>query len=117
MGKNRMEQRRIAEAAERMEKDAPKTKKKTAKKRKTTKRKTTTRRTKATTLERKRMIWCVFNGSMKEEARFPYDEREAAEEKMEALRAKATKKLYFLQPIKEAIPDAPPREEDDEDEE
>ena len=39
---------------------------------------------------------------MKEEARFPYDQREAAEERLEQLRSKG-KKMYFIQPIKELI--------------
>ncbi len=39
---------------------------------------------------------------MKEEARFPYDQRSAAEERLEQLRAKG-KKMYFIQPIKELI--------------
>ena len=43
---------------------------------------------------------------MKEEARFPYDQKEAAEEKLDQLRAKATKKLYFLQPVKEPLSDS-----------
>jgi hypothetical protein len=52
--------------------------------------------------ERKRLIWGVFSGSLKEEARFPYDQRAAAEERLEQLRAKG-KKNYFIQPIKEVI--------------
>lgn len=52
--------------------------------------------------ERKRMIWGVFSGTMKEEARFPYDQRAAAEERLEVLRSKG-KKMYFIQPIKEPI--------------
>ncbi len=36
--------------------------------------------------------------SMKEEGRFPYDQREAAEEKIELLRQKS-KKMYFIQPF------------------
>jgi hypothetical protein len=52
--------------------------------------------------ERKRLLWGVFSGSLKEEARFPYDQRAAAEERLEQLRAKG-KKNYFIQPIKEVI--------------
>lgn len=55
-------------------------------------------------IARKRMIWVVYNGSMKEEGRFPYDQRAAAEEKIEALRQKS-KKLYFIHPVKEVIGD------------
>lgn len=56
--------------------------------------------------ERKRLIWGVFSGSLKEEARFPYDQRAAAEERLEQLRAKG-KKSYFIQPIKEVISASP----------
>ncbi len=51
---------------------------------------------------RKRLIWIVYSGSMKEEGRFPYHERAAAEEKIEQLKLKS-KKLYFIQPLKEII--------------
>jgi hypothetical protein len=60
------------------------------------------KRTKEKAVVRKRLIWVVYNGSMKEEGRFPYDQRAAAEEKIEALRQKS-KKLYFIQPVKEVI--------------
>lgn len=106
MSKNRLELRRMAEAAERAEKTGATPAKKTTKKRKTKARKTATRRTKEKTLARRRIVWCIYNGSMKEEARFPYDQRDAAEEKLQALQAKATKKLYFLQPLKEVLSDA-----------
>src|SRR5262245_58306155 len=59
-------------------------------------------RRKAKAAERKRLIWGVFSGSLKEEARFPYDQRAAAEERLEQLRAKG-KKNYFIQSIKEVI--------------
>ncbi len=109
MGKNRLELRRMAEAAEAAEKQKKASGatdgKKTPKKRKAaTKRKTATRKTKDRAHQRKRMVWCVFNGSMKEEGRFPYDQKEAAEAKLELLRSKS-KKLYFLQPVKEALGD------------
>lgn len=64
------------------------------------------KRTKEKTIARKRLVWVVFNGSMKEEGRFPYDQRAAAEEKIEQLKLKAGKKLYFIQPVKEVIGDA-----------
>ena len=60
------------------------------------------KRTKEKAVARKRLIWVVYNGSMKEEGRFPYDQKAAAEEKIEALRQKS-KKLYFIQPVKEVI--------------
>jgi hypothetical protein len=105
MGKNRLELRRMAEAAEKQKTATGATDGKTTKKRKAaTKRKTATRKTKDRARQRKRVVWCVFNGSMKEEGRFPYDQKEAAEAKLELLRSKS-KKLYFLQPVKEAIGD------------
>ena len=102
---SRLELRKMAEAAEAQEAAKGTTKKK----KKVTKRKT--RRTKAKTVIKKRLIWVVFNGSMKEESRFPYAERAAAEEKLEQLRAKSTKRLYYIQAVKEEISDAPPVEE------
>ncbi len=104
MGKNRLEMRRMVEAAEKQKKATGAADgKKPAKKRKAaTKRKTASRKSKDRAHQRKRMVWCVFNGSMKEEGRFPYDKKEEAEAKLELLRSKS-KKLYFLQPVKEAI--------------
>ena len=54
---------------------------------------------------RKMKMWAVYNGNLKEEGRYNYEERDRAEEKLESLRAKATKKLYFLQPIKVPLSD------------
>lgn len=70
------------------------------------KRATTTKakRTKEKPAVRKRLIWVLYNGSMKEEGRFPYDQRAEAEEKLELLRSKS-KKLYFIHPVKEVIGD------------
>lgn len=51
---------------------------------------------------RKRLIWVVYSGSMKEEGRFTYDQLDAAKERIEALKLKS-KKLYFIQPVKEII--------------
>lgn len=108
---SRMDKRLEAEAVEAMEKSSG-GKKKTA----TTKAKTTRKKAKA--VERKRLVWGVFSGTLKEEARFPYNERPQAEEKLEQLRQKS-KKLYFIQPIKELITDgsAQPRPFLDDDEE
>ncbi|MBT4864079.1 MAG: hypothetical protein HON53_03020 [Planctomycetaceae bacterium] len=106
---SRLDKRREVEAADALEKsesDGAGTKKKKAAKKKTAK-KATTRRTKTKAPQRKRLVWAVFSGSMKEEARFPYDQRKDAEKKLEQLRAKATKKMYFIQPVKEPLPDAP----------
>lgn len=100
--KSRVDMRREAEAAEALdkaeEKAAPKKKAKA-------KRKTATKKSRAKEEPRRRLIWAIFNGSMKEEARFDYGSRAEAEEKLEALRAKANKKLYFLQPLKVPLTD------------
>jgi len=112
---SRLELRKQAEAAEAMDaeidievddagdEDAPKKKKKAVKKKTATRAK----RLKTKAVVRKRLVWGVFSSSMKEEARFPYAEREAAEQRAEALTQK-NKRTYFVQPIKEPIPDAPP---------
>ena len=100
MASKRMEMRRQVEAAEaRGSLDAPvkKTKKAAG---------TKTKRVKEKVQARKRLVWVVYNGSMKEEGRFPYDQRAAAEEKIELLRQKS-KKMYFIQPLKEIIGEAP----------
>jgi hypothetical protein len=60
------------------------------------------KRTKEKVLARKRLVWVVYSGSMKEEGRFAYDQLEAAHEKIEQLKLKS-KKLYFIQPVKEIL--------------
>lgn len=97
---SRLELRRQAEAAN------PQTaSEKGAKKRKGDKepRKKPARRAKSKISERKRLMWAVFNGSMKEEGRFPIDQRDAAEERVAQLKIKSPKKIFFIQTIKEAI--------------
>ena len=106
---SRLKLRREVEAAEEKKKTAKKTKTKT--KAKTTKKKAVRKKAKPKTPARKRLIWGVFSGNLKEQARFPYDQRAAAEEKIKQLRARSTKKMFFIQPIKETITDMP---EDDE---
>lgn len=104
MGRSRLEERKIAEAAEKRTTPAKKKKAKRA----TKKRKTTTRAKRAKDApQRKKLVWAVFSANMKEEGRFAYDERDKAEEKLTALRAKS-KKLYFIQPLKEVLADAEP---------
>ena len=76
------------------------TTKKTAKK--TVKKKKTTKRKKSAAEARKRVVWVVFNNNMKEEGRFPYDQRKEAEKKIEQL-AQKSKKPFFIQPVKEVI--------------
>ena len=97
---SRLAKRREAEAADALddEEAAPKKKKKAAKK-KTTR----ARAKKKDVLERRRIVWAIYSGTMKEDSRFPYDQRAEADAKLEALRAKS-KKTYFLQALKEPIP-------------
>ncbi len=91
-----MKLREEAEAAETLGK------KKKATKKKATRKKATKRTKKVIAPERKRLVWAIFSSSMKEEARFPYDQRQAAETKLAQLLAKG-KRLYFIQPVKETI--------------
>jgi hypothetical protein len=104
---NRRELRDQADAAEKLEKSAggeagavEKKKGKDPKKKAAAKPK----RAKAKVIVRKRMLWGVFSSSMKEEGRFPYSDREAAEAKATDLAARH-KRTYFVQPIKEPLPD------------
>jgi hypothetical protein len=106
---SRLSKRREVEAAEAQ--GATKTKKR----KKASKKKATTRR-KVKSTERKRLVWGVFSSSLKEEARFPYDQRKEAEKKLQALLDKG-KRMYFLQPIKEVITDSPAKDEKDSGEE
>jgi hypothetical protein len=106
---SRMELRRQAEAAAEAG-IAPDKGKKRVKAKEGTK-KPTTRRAKTKVAERKRLMWAVYNGSMKEEGRFAYDARDAAEEKVQQLKLKSPKKIFFIQAIKETIiPPAKPAE-------
>lgn len=99
---SRILQKRLeAEAAEKLGKTAKK--KKATKKKATRKKAKSTRKRKTKTTERKKIFWGVFSGTLKEEGRFAYDERDKAEEKLAALRNRSTKKLYFIQPIKETL--------------
>jgi hypothetical protein len=99
---SRLELRKQAEAAAAQGGDG-----KDAKKKKEAKKKPT-RRAKTKAAERKRLMWAVFNSNMKEEGRFPYDQRDAAEERIEQLKAKSAKKLFFIQTVKEVITEAAP---------
>jgi hypothetical protein len=51
--------------------------------------------------------WGVFDGGMKQVAIFPYNQRDAAEKKLGELLAKQ-KGVYFLQIVKEAMPEPEP---------
>jgi hypothetical protein len=98
---SRLELRRQAEAAE-GQPATEKAGKKRVKKEKEPGKKPV-RRSKSKVAERKRLMWAVFNGSMKEEGRFPFDQREAAEERIVQLKIKSPKKSFFIQAIKETI--------------
>jgi len=109
---SRLEKRKEGEAAEKLgkkttKKKAASTRKKTTAKK--TKKKKASKRTKSE--ERRRLVWAIYNGNMKEEARFPYDQRKQAEQKLDQLKSKG-KRLYFIQPMKEVIVDTPPDEAD-----
>ena len=56
---------------------------------------------------RMRACWGVFDGGMKEVAVFDYNQRAAAEEKLAALRGKQ-KGVYFLQIVKQPMPEVAP---------
>ena len=75
-------------------------KKKTARKKRTAKKKAPLRR---------KIVWGVYSSSMKEEARFPFEERTQAEKKASQLKARS-KKMYWVQPIKEEIVEEPEEE-------
>ncbi len=105
-GKKLLELRKQAEAAEAAEKDKEaKPKKaaraKTPKEPKAAKKKAV-RRTREKPEVKKRAIWVIYSNSMKEEGRYPYNQKAAAEERLEALRARS-KRLYWLQMVKELI--------------
>jgi len=104
MSKSRLELRKMNEAAEASEpvdetEEAASPKKKP---RKTAKRKASSRRSREKPPERKRAVWMIYSSSMKEEGRFPYDQKEAAEERLATLQGKG-KKVYFMQMVKELI--------------
>src|SRR5436190_1561372 len=62
------------------------------------------KRSKAKIIVRKRLLWGVFSSSLKEEGRYPYADRDAAEARAADLAAKH-KRTYFVQPIKEPLPE------------
>lgn len=102
---SRLELRRQAEAAEAQGTEAtPAEPAKGKKKEPAAKKKAAprARRAKTKAQVRKRLVWGVFSSSMKEEGRFPYAEREAADAKAATL-AEKHKRTYFVQPIKEII--------------
>lgn len=106
---NRRELREQAEAAEKRGVTTPddvEVGEKTGKTKEKKKAVAKPKRAKAKIIIRKRLIWGVFSGTMKEEGRFPYADREGAENRAAELTAKH-KKTYFVQPIKEPLGDKP----------
>lgn len=58
--------------------------------------------------QRRRLVWIVYSSTMREEGRFPFYERDKAEERLQQLLSKG-KRRYFIQPIKETLnPDGTP---------
>jgi hypothetical protein len=94
---NRKEMRKVAEAAE------AKDKTKEAKTPVVRKKKVGSRRSKSAAAERKRMVWVIYNGAQKEEARYAYADKEQADEKLAQLSAKSSKRMFYIQPIKELL--------------
>lgn len=88
--------------------EAPVVKKKRATKEGAVKKKPAVRakRSKIKAPVRKRLIWGVFSSSLKEEGRFPYADREAADNRAAELTAKH-RKTFFVQPIKEPLAGGP----------
>lgn len=102
MAKSRLELRKMHDAAEAAgisDNDSEETPKK---KKKATRKKAATRKVREKAPERKRAVWVLYSGSMKEEGRYPYDQKEAAEERLAILQGRG-KKLYFMQMVKELI--------------
>ena len=102
---SRLELRKQAEAADKGAAAEETSKKKKAKEPKK-KAPARAKRTKAKIVVRKRLIWGIFSSTMKEEGRFAYGDREAAEARVEDL-AQKYKRTYFIQPIKEPIAEVP----------
>jgi len=93
--------RREVEAAETQDESVAEITKAKPKK-KAAKRKAAVRRTREKPPERKRVTWVLYSGSMKEEGRFSYDQKEAADARLTVLQNRG-KKLYFMQLVKELI--------------
>lgn len=110
---SRLDMRRMTEAAEARGVDVEadveegvKAPKKAKAKAKAPAKKPTKRVAKEKVAPRRMLMWGVYNGNMKEEARFSFAERQAAEDKLAQLREKSAKKHFFIQPIKVPLGDA-----------
>jgi hypothetical protein len=111
---SRLELRKAHEAAAKKSKAAAKDEKpekaeskKAAAKKKATKRKTT----KTPVSERYRMMWGVFDNSAQQVAVFAYSQKSDAEKKLKDMEGKP-RGPFFLQPVKEAIPEPEQLEEE-----
>ncbi len=104
--RNIKELREQAEAAEKQGKTSAETGGAEKKKAKDGKKKPAAKpkRSKVKVIIRKRMLWAVFSASLKEEGRFPYSERDAADARAAELAARH-KRTFFVQAIKEPLPD------------
>jgi hypothetical protein len=71
------------------------------------KKKVVKKKVRAKPVERRRIVWVIYNSTQKEEDRFPFDQKKAAEERLDVLRSKS-KRLYWLQAVKEALGAPPP---------
>ncbi|MFN7769882.1 MAG: hypothetical protein ACK5UC_21995, partial [Planctomycetaceae bacterium] len=60
------------------------------------------KRVKTKVIIRKKLLWGVYSGTMKEEGRYAYADRAAADNRAAELSAKH-KKIFFVQPIKEPL--------------
>jgi hypothetical protein len=104
--RNIRELREQADAAEKQGKGAPAEAGGDKKKPKDPKKKAAAKpkRSKVKVIVRKRLLWGVFSSSLKEEGRFPYADKDGAESRAAELAAKH-KRTYFVQPIKEPLPE------------
>ncbi|QDU60626.1 hypothetical protein Pan216_14730 [Planctomycetes bacterium Pan216] len=109
---SRVELRKQAEAAEKLEAsgDAPVKKVKAKAKKKATRR-TSKSKAKAAA-ERMRMVWGIFDGHNQQVATFPYPERSAADAKCEELTQGKGRGPYFVQPVREPYPEPEPEVEE-----
>ena len=110
MASRRLDKRREIEAAEALGVDGSAEGEKDGKRKRAVagaKKKPVKKKARTKPIERRRIVWVIYNNTQKEEDRFPYDQKKAAEERIEVLRSKS-KRLYWLQAVKEVIGAPPP---------
>ncbi|MGQ0635181.1 MAG: hypothetical protein ACT4QC_11265 [Planctomycetaceae bacterium] len=112
MAKRTVNRRELREQHEAAEKRQPKSAAAGAKSAKDGKKKAApkAKRGKSKVVLRKRLMWGVFSSSLKEEGRFPFADKEAAENRAAEL-TQRHKRTYFIQPIKEPIAEKEPEAE------